>query len=139
MNWIARGDRRWRLKRAAAIFPRLQFEARRFFANPFDERAHRGRCGQRVERIELTFELLLRKERVNLRVTRLAESDGGSHLLPGKKALIPLVVVTRARDQVMSGENIFPAADRTDVRSSIGRVDAGRFLAPCHRDGPSSP
>ncbi len=139
MNWIARGDRRGRLRQAAAIFPRLQFEAGRFFANPGDERAHCGRRGQRVERIELTFELLLRKERVNLRVTRLAESNCGSHLRPGKKALIPLVVVTRARDQVMSGENIFPAADRTDVRSSIGRVNAGRFLAPCHRDGPSSP
>lgn len=88
------------------------FETARLGADPLRE------CGNAWMRFQLgngvisALEFLFRQQLVNLRMAGPADPD---HLLNGracKLALVPLVVVTRSRNQMMTGEGFFATANR---------------------------
>ena len=62
--------------------------------------------------VELALELFFRKQRMDLRVTRPANADDLPHDRPLELSLVTLVVVARARDQVMTRQRFPATADR---------------------------
>jgi hypothetical protein len=53
--------------------------------------------------VPLSLQFFLGKESVDLRMTRWAESDGLFHAFAIELSLISLVVMTRSRDEMVSG------------------------------------
>lgn len=69
-------------------------------------------CFQLRHGVELALELLLRQQRVNLGVTWATDANDLPHNLALEVAFIALVVMPRARDQVMASQRFAATADR---------------------------
>lgn len=67
---------------------------------------------ERRDRVELALQLLLREQLMDLRMARTTNADYLPHNLALELALVALVVVARARDQVMAGQCLLATADR---------------------------
>ena len=64
--------------------------------------------------VPVALQFLLGEQQVDLRVAGTADPDRRSHDRPLKVALVLLIVVASARDEVMPGERLLTTADRTD-------------------------
>jgi hypothetical protein len=84
-----------------------------FPRDPSDESLNIGVTLDLFNRVPLSLKFLFGKERVKLRMTWLAETDGLFHGLAVELPLISLVVVTRARDEVMARQPFFSTAKST--------------------------
>jgi hypothetical protein len=74
----------------------------------------------------VAFQFLLRKQGMDLRMARPANADGMLDLGSGKFALVALVMMARARDQMVARE-LFPApANGADaVHTEHGSSNSG--------------
>jgi hypothetical protein len=69
-------------------------------------------CTQLLDSVVFPLEFLFGKQLVNLQMTRPANAGYLPNEFPSELAFIALVVVARARDEVMPREPFFAAADR---------------------------
>ncbi len=108
-------------------------------SNPVHEPGHVGMRNERFQRIELTFERFLRKQRMDVVVTRPAKPrDSLLHVGPFEVASVTLIRMARARDQMVARQDAHsPSAQFTmfvldhdapiDAWLPVRRLDAQRW------------
>ena len=66
--------------------------------------------------VELALQLFLRKHLVNLGVAGAADPDDLPHRNPIEIAFVPLVVVSRSRNQMVASQRLFPLTNSAPLR-----------------------
>ena len=88
------------------------FKAARSRGDPLRKFCHAWMSFEPRDCVVLALELLLREQCVYLRMTRTANADHLSNDDALELSFVALVVVPRARDQVMARERFLATADR---------------------------
>ncbi len=88
------------------------FEPAGLDSDPFCESRDPGMRLQLFDRVVFALQLLLAEEGVDLRMARAANTDDLPNERSGEVALVLLVAVSGARNEMMTGERFLPTADR---------------------------
>lgn len=100
----------------SATFPALaEAEAARLAGDPGDEGDHPRVGAQPFQRVPFAFQLFFGKEGVELRVAGLAEPNRLPDRVAVELALVPFVVMTRARNQMVPRQPLFAPAKRAEA------------------------